>query len=260
MSADVVPFDWGRMLLGDTPPLFLLEIAFRTVVMFLWLAFLLRITGKRGLAQLSPLELAIVIALGSAAGDPLFYPEVPLVHAMLVIALVVGLQRWLSLLVIRSERVETFMEGRPVEVVRDGVLSQGRLASANLSREDLFERLRSQGVRQLGEVQRAYFEQDGNLTMFRHAQDAPPGLPVVPPWDLEPPALLPLGSVPTGPVACVECGQPGPASGPLSPCVCGGQQFTRATTDPLSGGRPQDAKAEQAEAPQGGSPTASSRS
>lgn len=260
MSADVVPFDWGRMLLGDTPPLFLLEIAFRTVVMFLWLAFLLRITGKRGLAQLSPLELAIVIALGSAAGDPLFYPEVPLVHAMLVIALVVGLQRWLSLLVIRSERVETFMEGEPVELVRDGVLNPGRLTTANLSREDLFERLRTQGVRQLGEVQRAYFEQDGNLTVFRHAQDAPPGLPVVPPWDLEPPVLLPLGSVPSGPVACLKCGRVRPSSGPLSPCDCGSQQFTRATTDPLSGKTPQDTGDAHDDAPQGGSLTASSRS
>ncbi|MFC6802461.1 DUF421 domain-containing protein [Deinococcus caeni] len=171
MSAEIVPFDWARMLLGDAPPLFLLEIVFRTAVIFLWLVFLLRVTGKRGLAQLSPLELAIVIGLGSAAGDPMFYPEVPLLHAMLVLALVVALQRLLSHLVIRSEHVETFIEGLPVELVRDGVLRGEALQRANLSREDLFERLRAQGVRQLGEVQRAYFEQDGALSVFTHPHD-----------------------------------------------------------------------------------------
>lgn len=241
MSAEVVPFDWARIFLGDTPPLFLLEIIFRTTVIFGWLLLLLRFTGKRGMAQLSPLELAIVIGLGSSAGDPMFYPEVPLLHAMLVMALVVGLQALMARLVIRSERVETFMEGVPVELVRDGVLSGRALEASNLSREDLFERLRAQGVRQLGEVQRAYFEQDGNLTVFTHAQDAPPGLPIVPPWDLEPPPVVQPGEPVRGPLACLGCGttrDPDPSgqqdAGALQACACGSDRFTPATTDPLA--------------------------
>ncbi|UQN05281.1 DUF421 domain-containing protein [Deinococcus sp. QL22] len=218
MSAEIVPFDWGRMFLGDVPPLFLLEIVFRTTLMFVWLMLLLRITGKRGLAQLSPLELAIVIGLGSAAGDPMFYPEVPLLHAMLTLALVVGLQRLLTFLVIRSERVETFVEGLPVELVRDGVVVPHALGRANLSREDLFERLRGQGVRQLGEVQRAYFEQDGNLTVFTHKHNPPPGLQVVPPWDLQWPLTLDVGLPYSGVVACLRCGHTLEVSGPLPIC------------------------------------------
>ncbi|WP_245872764.1 YetF domain-containing protein [Deinococcus planocerae] len=236
-GSEVVPFDLGRMFLGDVPPLFLLEIVFRTGVIFLWLVFLLRVTGKRGLAQLSPLELAIVIALGSAAGDPMFYPEVPLLHAMLVLALVVGFQRLLAFLVVRSERVETFVEGTPVELVRGGVMGREALGRAGLSREDLFERLRAQGVRQLGEVQRAYFEQDGNLSVFLHGEGAPAGLPVVPPWDLEPPRRLPVGERYAGEVACTGCGTLLTPEGPLPPCPgCGCDTWTPATTDPLGGG------------------------
>jgi len=260
MSVDVVPFDWARLFLGDTPPLFLLEIVFRTTVIFGWLLLLLRLTGKRGLAQLSPLELAIVIALGSAAGDPMFYPEVPLLHAMLVLALVVGLQHLLTKLVIRSEHVETFIEGVPVELVRGGVMSGEALQRANLSREDLFERLRAQGVRQLGEVQRAYFEQDGNLTVFTHPHDAPPGLPVVPPWDLEPPRPVQPGEDIQGPLACLGCGRlrhdhgGQRSAGRLDRCACGSDRFTRATTDPLAG--PGDDGQEQPAPEDGGSRSA----
>ncbi|CAM3844333.1 DUF421 domain-containing protein [Deinococcus frigens] len=232
----IVPFDWQRIWLGDVPPLFLLEIVFRTVVIFLWLLLLLRVTGKRSLAQLSGLDLAIVIALGSAAGDPLFYPEVPLLHAMLALALVVALQRGLSWLVVRSERVETLMEGQPVELVRDGVFSLRALETANLSREDLFEKLRAQGAAQLGEVRRAYFEQDGNLTVFSHDGDPPPGLPVVPPWDLEKPAVLDPDVPHQGFVACLNCGRVERVSGLLGGCECGGKDgWTVAVTDPLAG-------------------------
>lgn len=236
-GAEVIPFDLVRMFLGDTPPLFLLEIALRTLVMFLWLVLLLRFTGKRGLAQLSPLELAIVIGMGSAAGDPMFYPEVPLVHGMLVLLLVVLFQRLLSYLVIRSERVETFIEGLPVELVRDGVLLLRALDRADLSREDLFEGLRAQSVRQLGQVQRVYFEQDGKLSVFLHGQDAPAGLPIVPPWDLELPPTVRAGSAHHGDLACTSCGTTRRAEGPVPLCPhCGSNTWTPATTDPLGGG------------------------
>lgn len=232
---EIIPFDWGRIWLGDVPPLFLLEIVFRTAVIFLWLLLLLRVTGKRGLAQLSGLELAIVIALGSAAGDPLFYPEVPLLHAMMVLGLVVGFQRVLAWLAARSERVETFMEGVPVELVRDGVLSLQALRGASLSREDLFERLRAQGVMQLGEVRRAYFEQDGTLSVFSHDHDPPPGLPVVPPWDLEEPPRLDPDLPHHGPAACLSCGRVERLRGLPGNCTCGGQAgWTVAVTDPLA--------------------------
>lgn len=233
-GAEAAPLDLARMFLGDFSPLFFVEIVLRTVLIFGWLLLLLRLMGKRGLAQLSPLELAIVIGLGSAAGDPMLYPEVPLLHAMLVLALVVGMQRLLAHLVIRNETVETFIEGTPVELVRDGVMSNAALDRSNLSREDLFERLRVSGVRQLGEVQRVYFEQDGNLSVFVHPGAAPPGLPLVPPWDLEVPRQVLDAANFQGELACLHCGATRPAPLAAAACPhCGFSAWTPATADPL---------------------------
>lgn len=226
----IKPLDWQRMFIGDTDPLFLLEIVLRTGIIFIWLLLLLRITGKRGLAQLSPVELAIVIGLGSAAGDPMFYPEVPLLHAMLVLAVVVGFQRLLTALVNGNEQFETFVEGKPVELVRDGMILPGQLDKVKLSREDLFENLRAQQVRQLGQVQRAYFEQDGKLSVFLHPKgEAPAGLAIVPPWDIEWPFPPPASY--SGPRACLNCGRV--TQGGRNQCECGGDKWTPATTDPL---------------------------
>ena len=46
--------------------------------------------GKRGMGELSPFELVIIVALGSAVGDPMFYADVPLVHGIIVITVVVA--------------------------------------------------------------------------------------------------------------------------------------------------------------------------
>lgn len=229
MTADIQPFDWHRMFLGDISLLFMLEIAFRTAVIFLWLLLLLRFSGQRSLAQLGPLELAIVIALGSAAGDPMFYPEVPLLHAMFALALVIGFQRLTAHLIVRSETVETMLQGIPLEMVRDGVLNLDNMRAANLSIEDVFEYLRSNNVRQLGQVQRAYLEQNGTFSVFQHPVDkAPAGLQVVPPWDLEPPLPVPPDSA--GPLVCLGCGAQ------AGQCTCKDCGVTRAVVDPLEKG------------------------
>lgn len=247
-SEAVRSLDWQRLFLGDFDLLFYAEIVLRTTLILVWLLLLLRVAGKRGVAQLSPLELALVIGLGSAVGDAMFYAEVPLLHAMLVMALVVGFQRLVAHLIISREKVETFLEGTPVELVRDGVIQLGGLSTSTLSYEDLFERLRPQGVRQLGQVQRAYFEQDGQLSVFCWPEkQAPPGLPIVPPWDLLPPAPLPRGF--SGPAACLRCGRVkelAPGEDPDS-CGCGGLKWTAAGRDPL--GLPEDDSGAQRPAP-----------
>lgn len=77
----ITPFDWFRLFLGEDPPLFYLEIVFRILVIWIWTMVLLRWIGGRSISQLSVVEFLLVIALGSAVGDAMFYPEVPLAHA-----------------------------------------------------------------------------------------------------------------------------------------------------------------------------------
>lgn len=234
-QAQIIAFDWHRLWIGDLTPWFMLEVCFRTAVMFVWLLLMIRVIGKRGVGQFSVLELSIVVALGSAAGDPMFYADVPLLHAMLVVSLVVLMQRGLAWWIIRSERVETFLEGTPIELIRDGVLDLAALAQARLSLEDVFENLRQAGVRQLGQVERAYLEQNGHISVIQHEclQDAPLGLPIVPPWDLHcPPTVSYTLATADQPLACLGCGYV--STQPHSACPrCGHAAWTWARQNPL---------------------------
>lgn len=207
-AASVTPFDLKRMFLGDESPLFLAEVAARSAFIFLYTLVLLRLLGKRGIRQLSLFEFAIIIGLGSAVGDPMFYPDVPLSHAMVVIAVIMFLYRGLTTIMRRSERFERLVEGEPSRVVEAGRLDPARLDAERLTRDELFELLREAGITQLGEVKRAYLEQTGLLSTFAFPpSEVRPGLPIVPPWELRPPPCLDAGSeVEAGPYACLRCG------------------------------------------------------
>jgi uncharacterized membrane protein YcaP (DUF421 family) len=64
---------------------FLPEVALRTFFMFFVILTSLRILGKRSVAQLSVFELGVIIGLGSAAGDPMFYKDVGLLPGVVVL-------------------------------------------------------------------------------------------------------------------------------------------------------------------------------
>ena len=115
--AAIVPFDLQRMFVGDHPLLFHLEIVVRTLIVYGYSLVLLRWLGSRTIGQLSTIEFLLVIALGSAVGDPMFYPDVPLVHALVVVTVVVLANRGLDILVARSKIAERVIDGEPQELI-----------------------------------------------------------------------------------------------------------------------------------------------
>ncbi|WP_201772918.1 hypothetical protein, partial [Devosia riboflavina] len=94
--------DWQGMLIGNEPPTFLLEIVIRTVIIYSYTLALLRWLGSRAIGQLSTVEFLLVIALGSAVGDAMFYPDVPLLHCLLVVTVVVVANKLIDLGIARS--------------------------------------------------------------------------------------------------------------------------------------------------------------
>lgn len=207
MDQAVTVLDWKRMLIGEESPLFLLEIAIRTAIIYGYTLLLLRWLGSRTVGQLSNVEFLLVIALGSAVGDAMFYPDVPLLHSMLVVTVVVVANKLVDRVIAKSAPAERLLDGMPREAIRDGVVLREFLDRASISRHELFQELREKGIEQLGQVRRAYIEKDGKVTVFKRGEARIPGLSIVPPPQIEPPALVAPGDAgPDAVVVCVTCG------------------------------------------------------
>lgn len=234
METDYVPFDLWRMFFGEHQLLFYLELLVRVLIVYGYTLVLIRWVGGRGIAQLSMVEFLLVIALGSAVGDSMFYPDVPIIVALAVITIVVGINKMLDLAIARSARAKVLIDGRPVALVRDGVLLVEGMRTLDLGMNEVKAMLRREGIANLGQVGHAYMEVGGAASVFR-ADRLRPGLAIVPPQDLQPPLKLnEAARAPHGLACCAACGLVRPAA-PVRPdgdCAnCGNRDWV-APLDP----------------------------
>ncbi|TGE15200.1 YetF domain-containing protein [Hymenobacter elongatus] len=182
LAADIQPFDWQRMLWSDDAPvLFLLEVVVRCVLTYFMLLGMLRITGRRGVRQLSIFELSIILALGSAAGDTMLYHDTPLLHALVVFVMVAMLYVAFNRATEKLPRFSDWLEGAPVLLVDEGRICIGAFRKQNLTQKELFGELRQVQVEHLGQVRRAYIEATGHTSVYFYENgEAHPGLPIWP--------------------------------------------------------------------------------
>ena len=174
-------FEPGRFFMNNHPWEFLLEVVVRTAVMFILVLTVLAISGKRSLKQLSVFELVIVIGLGSAAGDPMFYEDVGIIPAAVVLFVVICLYRLIIFLSNTFKPVEQLLEGKTICLIHEGEFSIQNFKNEHLAQDEFFAELRLKGISQLGQIRLAYIETTGNISVFFYADDqVKPGLPILP--------------------------------------------------------------------------------
>lgn len=210
VEVDSYTFDLQRIFIGDLPILFLVEIALRTTILYLYSLGIIRVLGQRSAGQLTPVDVVVIVALGSCVGDPMFYPNVPILHGLVVITLIVGLQRLGLYWANHHEKIDRWIKGNPSLVVVNGVLNLDKLANLGISKRELFQLARQKGYRQLGEIRRMYIERDEKPSIYGFAEDqVRPGLPFEPPWEVEGRPDFQTGSRTdvSEVAACTNCGQ-----------------------------------------------------
>ncbi len=174
-------FSWKELLLGNEEWNFLPEVFVRSIIMFTVILVSLSILGKRGVKQLSVFELVVIIGLGSAAGDPMFYKDVGLLPVLIVFLIVIGLYTWVTHWVGKSKKIERLVEGRSICLVEHGKFAVDNFRKEALGQDEFFSELRLKGVSHLGQVETAIMETNGGISVFFYPDNkVKHGLPIMP--------------------------------------------------------------------------------
>lgn len=203
-SQDIHLSDWLRILVGEVPATFFIELLIRSIVVYLVLMVSMRSMGKRMSSQLSRNELAALVSLAAAVGIPMMAPDRGLLPAAVIAFILIAIERWIAKRSCKNEKFESFSQGSISTLITDGVIDMNELKHVNLSHERVLAQLRTQGLLQLGAVSRFYMEASGNFTLVRNPKPTP-GLSVLPPWD-DPMRNL-FKEHPERQI-CVQCGLP----------------------------------------------------
>jgi uncharacterized membrane protein YcaP (DUF421 family) len=178
LNTDIL--DWKALFINDLDWEFAIEIVIRTLIMFAFILIFLRSSGKKGVKQLSIFEVAIIIGLGSAAGDPMSNKENAVIPALLVFLTILGFYRLITWFAMKNERFERVLEGEPIYIIEDGVFNL-ETGDETYAKDEFFSEMRQENIEHLGQVRTAILEHNGNVSfLFYEDEKVKPGLPVMP--------------------------------------------------------------------------------
>ena len=176
--------DFQRILVGEIPGTFFIELIFRAFIIYLLLIVAMRLMGKRMSAQISRNEMAAVVSLAAAVGIPLMNPDRGILPALVITVVIVFFTNYIARLTARNERFESMTQDDYGALVVDGVLNLPVMERTRVTRERLFAQLRMLNKNHLGMVKRLYFEANGMFSLVVEP-DPKPGLAVLP-ADIDP--------------------------------------------------------------------------
>ncbi|MCW3114864.1 MAG: hypothetical protein JWR18_3260 [Segetibacter sp.] len=181
---DIKITDWQRILFGQVPPEFFIELLIRTTIFFLLLVFSMHFFGKRMAAQINRIEVVALFTLAAAIGVPLETADMGILPAFVIAGVVVGVGRLLATIAFRNERTEAAIEDSLTILANDGVLDLKKMGGTLVTVDRLFAELRSKGYRHLGEVKRVYIEANGSFSLVKE-ENPDCGLCILPGYDRE---------------------------------------------------------------------------
>ena len=200
---EIVPWDWQRILFGQAPAEFLLEVFIRTIIIYLALLLILRLLGKRMDGQLTLTEMAVMITFGAIVSVPMQLPDRGILLGIVALLVAAAFQRGLNWLNVKSADSENITQGTMSLMVKDGLLDISEMDKAGLSKQNLFSTLRGRKIFNLGKVRRLYFEACGIVSVYQFPEERP-GLPVLPSDEIK--LIEEQVRVDNQHIACKNCG------------------------------------------------------
>lgn len=140
-------------------------IFFRTIIIYIFLVAVMRLTGKRQIGELQLSELITALLLSELAAAPIINNNVPISYSLVPIITLTCIEIIGSYLVTKSVPLKRFFDGVPNILINRGVLNQKELSKVRMTLEELIAELRLKGVYDISEVEYAILEQNGQLSV-----------------------------------------------------------------------------------------------
>lgn len=140
-----------------------------TILAYIALITMLRISGKRTLAKMYAFDLVITVAIGSSFATVALSKDVALLNGTLVFLLLILMQFILTWLSVRSNFVKKIVVSQPVMLLYKGEILDYALKKERITIEDLYAAARIKGIGSLQDIDVIVLETTGDITVMPNA-------------------------------------------------------------------------------------------
>ena len=152
----------------------MLTILMRLIIIYTILIGTMRVMGKRQIGELQVSELVTTILLSELAAQPIADPQIPLIFAIIPIGALISIEVVISFAVTKIPFLKPIFDGKPSILISKGKLNTAEILRVRISLEELLSQLRIAGVADIGEVNYAILEQNGQLSVITKKHASPP--------------------------------------------------------------------------------------
>lgn len=144
-------------------PLPILEKLLRPVIVYLVLVILLRIFGKRELAQLNPFDLVVLLSLSNTVQNAIIGDDNSVSGGIIGAVGLLGINWLVAHFLYKSPRLNRVFEGRSTVLVRNGKIDEKAMKHESLTHEELMDVIHRQGFATLRQVRLCELEPNGTF-------------------------------------------------------------------------------------------------
>ena len=152
----------------------MINIVIRTIILYILVVALMRLTGKRQIGQLELTELVTAFMISELAANPISDNSIPLLYGIIPGIILVCLEVLLSFISIKSKIFRKLLSGSALALVRKGKLDKEQMKKARITIEELVSAMRIAGTPGMSEVQYAFLEPNGTISIIQKATELPP--------------------------------------------------------------------------------------
>ena len=141
------------------------EFIVRAMIVYVFLLFILRLTGKRQTGQLAPFDLVLLLVLSNAVQNAMNGGDNSVLGGIVSATTLIGLHYAVAFVTYKSKTLEAWIEGTPRTLIHNGVLDEAVMRSELLTHHELAAALRSAGCTGIEHIHVATLENNGQITV-----------------------------------------------------------------------------------------------
>ena len=146
----------------------LFKVVIRTLFFYFFITISYRLMGKREVGQLGVIDLIVSILIAELVAISIENHSEPIYLTIVPIVVLVLLEILLAFISIKSRSLRIILEGKPSLIISNGKINYHEMVKQRYTLDDLLISLRQKEIRDITEVEFAFLEPNGKLSIFKY--------------------------------------------------------------------------------------------